>query len=314
MGGCQLQTRQVASTPPTPPRPRVAARAMAPGHGSIWPMPLSIALVPDVFISTDCEERLRRRLAEARAAGAELAVLPEIPLDPWSPATTTARDGDAEPPNGPRHRALASAAAEVGIGLIGGAIVRDPASGRRHNRALAFDRRGALVATYAKVHLPDEPGFHEPCHYEPGDTMAEPVHAFGLPVGIQICSDINRPAASHALAAGGAVAVLHPRATEAATYERWKLVLRSTAITTCTYVLSVNRPGPEQNVPIGGPSVAIDPNGDVLAETTDRIVVVAVEEQVLQEARRRYPGYLPTNASLYAEAWSRAAATSSGSR
>src|SRR5690606_27560850 len=107
-----------------------------------------------------------------------------------------------------------------------------------------FDAHGAPVGRYAKVHLPDEPGFHEPCHYEPGDAAAEPIDAFGMPVGVQICSDMNRPAAAHALAAAGAVAILHPRATEAATYERWKLVLRSTAITCCAYVLSVNRPGP----------------------------------------------------------------------
>jgi N-carbamoylputrescine amidase len=185
--------------------------------------------------------------------------------------------------------------------------VRDRETGRRLNTALVFDAHGALVARYAKVHLPDEPGFHEPCHYEPGDEPAVPIEAFGLPIGVQICSDMNRPAAAHALAAAGAVAILHPRATEAATYERWKLVLRSTAITACAYVVSVNRPGPERGVPIGGPSIAIDPNGEVMVETTDPVVVVTLEEAVLTEARRRYPGYLRTNAALYADAWARAA-------
>jgi predicted amidohydrolase len=71
-------------------------------------------------------------------------------------------------------------------------------------------------------------------------------------------------------------------------------------------VVSVNRPGPEQGVPIGGPSIAIDPNGEVLVETTEPVVVVRLEESVLAEARRRYPGYLRTNAALYAEAWARA--------
>lgn len=274
-------------------------------------MPLTIALISDVFFAVDHEERLRSRLSEAKDDGAELAVLPELPLNPWSPATTTPREDDAEPPSGPRHRVLAAAAAELGVGLLGGAILRDPATGRRHNTALAFDARGGLVASYAKVHLPDESGFHEPCHYEPGHVMAEPIHAFGLPVGVQLCSDINRPAASHALAAAGAVAILHPRATEASTYERWKLVLRSTAITCCAYVLSVNRPGPEQNVPLGGPSVAIDPSGEVLVETTDPVAVVRIDESVLVAARRGYPGYLATNASLYADAWSAVVGTRS---
>lgn len=273
-------------------------------------MPLSIGLISDVFFSPDADERLQRRLHEAKAKGADVALLPEIPLNPWSPATPTPRSDDEEEPGGKRAQLMATVAREVGIGLVGGAIVRDPGTGRRHNTALVFDDKGTLVATYAKVHLPDEPGFHEPCHYEPGREPAEPIGAFGLPIGIQICSYINRPAASHALAAAGAVAILHPRATEASTYERWKLVLCSTAITTCAYVLSVNRPGPEQDVALGGPSLAVDPNGEVLIETTDPVAVVTLDEQTLDGARRRYPGYLATNAPLYAAAWSRAAATS----
>lgn len=273
-------------------------------------MPLSIALITDVFFTPDAEARLRSRLLEAKRLGAGLAVLPEIPLNPWSPATPDPDDADAELPGGGRHRTAAAAAKEHGIGLVAGAIVRDPVTGRRHNTALAFDARGSLVGSYAKVHLPDEPGFHEPAHYEPGELPAVPIHAFGPPVGIQICSDINRPAAAHALAASGAVAILHPRATEHATYERWKLVLRSTAITTSTYVLSVNRPGPELGIPIGGPSLAIDPNGEVLVETTDPVAVVTIDEAVLTAARQGYPGYLRTIAALYARAWDAAGARS----
>jgi N-carbamoylputrescine amidase len=275
-------------------------------------MPLSVALISDVFFSDDGETRLRARLCEARTAGADLAVLPEIPLNRWSPATTEVREEDAEPPFGVRHRTMSAAAQEAAIGLVGGAIVRDPASGRRRNTALVFDARGALIASYAKVHLPDEPGFHEPCHYDPGGTVGEPIRAYGMPIAVQICSDMNRPAASHALAAMGAVALVHPRATESATYEKWKLVLRSTALTTCAYVLSVNRPRPEQGVPIGGPSLVVDPHGEVLVETTDTIAVATIDEGVLAAARKRYPGYLRTAGGLYAEAW--AAASNAGAR
>jgi predicted amidohydrolase len=277
-------------------------------------MPLTIALISDTFFSEDAGMRLRARLDEARAAGAELAVLPEIPLNPWSPATTVAREEDAEEPGGARHRMMSAAAREAGLGLVGGAIVRSPSTGLRHNTAVVFDARGEQVASYAKVHLPDEPGFHEPCHYEPGDRIGEPIRAFGLPIAVQICSDMNRPAASHALAAMGAVAIVHPRATESATYEKWKLVLRSTALTTCTYVLSVNRPGPEQGVPIGGPSLVVDPRGEVIVETTDPVAVATIDERVLAAARRGYPGYLWTPSRLYAEAWSAAAGSETVAR
>jgi predicted amidohydrolase len=268
-------------------------------------MRLTVALISDVFFDDAGGERLQSRLTRAKYGGAELALLPEIPLNPWSPATREARAEDAEPPGGPRHEILSNAARTVGIGVVGGAIVRDHDTGARRNTALVFDAAGALVATYAKVHLPDEEGFHEPCHYEPGGSMADVIRSFALPFGIQICSDMNRPEGSHLLGAMGAAAILNPRATQSATFERWKLIFRANAMTSCAYVLSVNRPGPEQGVSIGGPSIAVDPNGNVLLETTDPVAVVTVDENVIAAARKRYPGYLAVNAPLYASGWRR---------
>ncbi len=235
--------------------------------------------------------------------GADLALLPELPLHPWRPATKDAVDEDAEPMDGPRATAQANAAREAGIGLVGGIIHRDPDTGRRTSRVLVFDRSGALVTTYEKLHLPEEPGFWETSHYEPGTDAPARIDAFGLPVGVQICSDTNRPEGSHLLGAQGAQAILIPRATEEKTYQRWKIVFRANALTSCSYVLSVNRPDPEAGVLIGGPSIAVDPSGTVLVETTDQIAIVTLESSVVSAARAAYPGYLPIRARLYANAW-----------
>jgi predicted amidohydrolase len=102
-------------------------------------------------------------------------------------------------------------------------------------------------------------------------------------------------------------AMLNPRATEEQTYQRWKTVWRANAMTSCCYVLSVNRPHPEQGVLIGGPSVAIDPKGEVLVETTDTLAVVTVDAAAVASARAGYPGYLPVRARLYADAWAEVA-------
>jgi predicted amidohydrolase len=264
---------------------------------------LTVALVSDVFWQPDGIGRLRERLDEAARRGADLAVLPEIGLNPWSPATKEHRDDDAEPMGGPRMTSQAEAAAEAGIGLVGGIIHRDAATGRRTSRALVFDRAGTLVATYEKLHLPDEPGFWEPSHYEPGTDAPQRIDAFGLPVGVQLCSDNNRPEGTHLLAAQGAMAVVVPRASEQRTYQRWKVVFRANAITSACYVLSVNRPDPEGGVLLGGPSVAVDPSGEVILETTDTISLVTLDAEAVRRARVAYPGYLPVRASLYAEGW-----------
>ena len=263
---------------------------------------LTIALIGEVFFDADGEARLSARLAEAKSRGAELVLLPELALDSWVPATQEVRDADAEKPDGPRHRTLARAARSAGIGVVGGAIIRDPATGRRHNTALVFDASGDLVAAYRKVHLPEEDGFWETSHHVPGDRPPEVIRAFGMPVGVQICSDANRPEGSHLLGAMGAEAVLLPRATEAGSWERWKLVLRANAVTSTAYVLSVNRRDPIA-IPLGGPSIAIDPHGRVVAESLDPMVVVTLSRAVVEEARHVYPGYMPFRAGLYADVW-----------
>jgi predicted amidohydrolase len=264
---------------------------------------LTVALISEVFWEPDGIGRLGERLDEAVSRGADVAVLPELPLNPWRPSTKDARDEDAEPMDGQRTRAQAEAAAAAGIGLVGGIIHRDGATGRRTSRALVFDRSGLLVSTYEKLHLPEEPGFWETSHYEPGTQAPQRIDAFGVPVGIQLCSDINRPEGSHLLGAQGAMAVLAPRASEERTYPRWKVVFRANALTSCSYVLSVNRPNPEDGVLIGGPSIAVDPAGQVLVETTDAIALVTLDADVVRRARIAYPGYLPVRARLYAEAW-----------
>jgi predicted amidohydrolase len=241
----------------------------------------------------------------ARARGAELVVLPELPLHPWSPASAQPRAEDAEPPSGPRHRALAAAAREVGVAVLGGAIVEE--DGVRRNRALLFGRDGSLLAAYDKNHLPNEEGFWEAAHYQPGDAPPKPAWVDGFAIGVQLCSDLNRPELGHALAAAGALAIVGPRATEAATWPRWRLVLQATAMTACAYVLSVTRPRPEHGVPLGGPSFVAAPDGTVLLETNDSLALVTLERSAVHAARRGYPGYLTVRPELYARAWEQTA-------
>ncbi len=264
---------------------------------------LRVALVTDVFHDDPEGDRLRKRLRAAREQGATLVVLPELPLNAWCPATKMPRDEDAEDPDGPRQRLLARAASEVGVGVLGGAIVRDPASGRRHNTALLYDGTGACLERYRKVHLPEEEGYWETSHYEAGDAPPRVVRAFGVGLRIQVCSDVNRPTGFQLLAAAGAGLVCAPRATPPETYDRWLLVLRANAVMSCVFVVSANRPGPEAGTSIGGPSVAIGPDGSILAETTEPVFVVGLDLAKLGAALADYPGYLARFPRLYAHAW-----------
>ncbi len=269
------------------------------------PKNLTVALIADVFPSRDDEQRMLARLCEAKKRGAELAVLPELPLNDWVPLGRTPSDAHAEPPGGPRQSAMALAARATGLAVLGGAIVRDPKTDRRHNTAVLFDSAGEELSRYRKIHLPDEEGYWEAHHYEPGKRLAPPVEVGGFGVGVQVCSDANRPQAGHALAAMGADVLLLPRATPAETYPRWRLVLRANAVTGSVYVVSVNRPGARSGGVIGGPSMVAGPTGEVLLETADPVAAVTLEGSVLAHARTDYPGYLDVRPEVYERAWRR---------
>ncbi len=264
---------------------------------------LTVALITDVFPHRDEEERLLAHLREAKARGARLAVLPELPLNHWAPLSKAPADADAEPPYGPRESAMAVAARATGMAVLGGAIVRDQANDRRHNTAVLFGADGEELLRYRKIHLPDEEGYWEAHHYEAGGELQAPVDVGGFGIGVQVCSDANRPQGCNALAAMGAEVILLPRATPAETYARWQLVLRANAVTSCAYVVSVNRPGTRSQGVIGGPSMVAGPAGDVLLETRDPVATITLEKSVLGRARKEYPGYLDVCADVYERAW-----------
>jgi N-carbamoylputrescine amidase len=271
-------------------------------------MTAKIALVTEVFTGERAAEHLGSHLDTARRQGAALVLLPELPFDAWMAATRKPNDDHAEPPGGWRQQLLADAARAAGVAVLGTVIERDPGSGRRHNTSLLVSADGSLLATYRKAHLPWEEGYWEAAHYDPGDEPPEVVEAGGLRIGVQICSDANRPQGSNLLGASGAELIAVPRATPIDTYARWRLVLRANAVTSTAWVASINRPRPEAGVPMGGPSLVVAPDGTVVLETNEPVATVDIDREAVRRARQDYPGYLPQRCDLYADGWSRAAA------
>ena len=263
---------------------------------------LTVALVRDLFPVPSRAESLTQCLVEARRQGAELAVLPELPYNIWSPATPNARADDAEGSRGWRISMQHQAARTAKIAVLGG-VIRRLKDGTRLNLAVMSDAGGNLAASYAKVHLPAEPGFHECDHYAAGNALPLVNEVAGARVGVQICSDAFRPSGSQILAAQGVQVILAPRATSATSYERWRLIYRAMALSCAAWVVSVGRPGPENGVPIGGPALVVDPDGEVTVETEDRFTVTAIDLAAAERAFDGYPGYLAIPAEAYASFW-----------
>ena len=260
---------------------------------------MKIALVSSVFPEGSSE--LRERLHSVKSNGADLALLPECPAQTWVAATSNASSQDAEPAGGPRESRQAAAARAAEIALLGGSI-EQTVDGGRLNTAVFWDDHGREQLRYSKMHIPDEPGFREAAHYDPSTNAVQCVEYHGWRIGVQICSDNQRPTGCQMLAAQGCDLILNPRATERTFLETWITIWRANAITTGCWVASVNRPEPEGGVSLGGPSVIIDPFGEVqLFE--DPLVVVTLDQSKVLEAKQAYPGYLAIPSATYAKLW-----------
>src|SRR5689334_356583 len=88
-----------------------------------------------------------RLVGEAAAKGAKLVVLPELFLGPYfcqRPDDRVAFDL-AEPVPGPTTEALARAAAENRVVLVGGSVFERAADGRFFNTAPVLDEKGTLL-------------------------------------------------------------------------------------------------------------------------------------------------------------------------
>lgn len=260
---------------------------------------LKIALISEVFST---EEALVSCLLETHKQGADLAVLPELPLNEWSPATRQARAEDAESPGGWRETVQRNAARRVGIAVLGG-VIRVMHDGHRINLAVLIDAHGDIAGTSEKHVLPDEEGFRECDHYEPADNPPRIIECMGTKIGVQICSDANRPTAAQLLAAQGVQVILAPRATSPSSWNRWRLAYRAMALTASAWVVSVGRPRSEFGVEMGGPSLVVDPMGEVVLETMERISTVEIDRHAVTDARQSYPGYLAWPAKAYVTGW-----------
>jgi predicted amidohydrolase len=260
---------------------------------------LTVALISEIFSS---ERELVACLERAHDQGAALAILPELPFNLWSPATKAASAEDAEEPGGWRENMQRAAAKKAGIAVLGG-VIRKASNGRRTNLALLSDAHGRITGSSEKHVLPDEEGFWECDHYQPSVDPPRMIEFEGIKLGIQLCSDVNRPTAGQLLAAQGVQVILAPRATGPASWKRWRLAYQAMALTCSAWVVSVGRPRPEFGVDIGGPSLVVDPMGEVVLETTDRIAVTALDLRAVEDARRSYPGYLAWAAKMYAAGW-----------
>jgi len=254
------------------------------------PTNITIALV-QMRCTASKDENVAKALArigEAAAAGANVVCLPELFAGLYPCQSEDHRQFDqAEPIPGPTSEALAKAAGEHGVVIVGSLFERR-APGLYHNTAVLLDADGSTAGIYRKMHIPDDPLYYEKFYFTPGDQGFLSFPTRHGCMGACVCWDQWFPEAARLTALAGAQVIFYPTAIGwlpdekeeygAAQHSAWETMMRSHAIANGLFVAAVNRTGIEGQLEFWGASFVADPNGNVLARAAhDREETLLVE-------------------------------------
>ncbi|HYD47532.1 MAG TPA: nitrilase-related carbon-nitrogen hydrolase, partial [Terriglobales bacterium] len=175
---------------------------------------LSVGLV-QMSCSADVDANLRKALdgiAEAAGRGAGIVCLQELFRSLYfCQAEDASRFDLAEPIPGPTSEALAGAARQHGVAVVG-SLFEKRAAGLYHNTAVIFERDGSTRGRYRKMHIPDDPLYYEKYYFTPGDLGFRSFDAADARVGALVCWDQWFPEAARLTAMSGAQVLFYPTA------------------------------------------------------------------------------------------------------
>src|SRR5688572_18031562 len=206
-------------------------------------------------------DRIVGRIAEAREAGADLVVFPELAVTGYPPEDLLLRPAFV--------RAAARATGEVaeaaaGITVLVGAPLAE--SGRLYNACFAC-AHGEISAVYRKRLLPNYGVFDEERYFEPGTEVAL-LESGDATIGLTVCEDLWQPGPPAVeSAAAGADLLVNLSASPfhvGKDAEREAMFAERTRVNRCALVFC-NAVGGQDELVFDGNSFVLNAQGEVIA-------------------------------------------------
>jgi len=212
----------------------------------------------------------------------------------------------AEEVPGRSTTALGELAHELGIVIIA-SLFEKRRAGVYHNTAAIIDGDGKFLGKYRKMHIPDDPLYHEKFYFTPGDLGFQAWETAHGKIGVCVCWDQWYPEAARLTALRGAEIIFYPTAIGwhpaekeefgVAQHSAWETIQRSHAIANGCYVAAANRVGHEKpaggdGIEFWGQSFICAPSGEIMAKgSVDReeIVFADVDWQNVDRHRTHWP-------------------------
>jgi len=252
---------------------------------------------------------IRTQLQAAAAQGVQLVLLQELHNSHYFCQSEDSGNFDlAEPIPGPGSDELGRLAKELQLVIVASLFERR-AAGLYHNTAVVLDSDGTLAGRYRKMHIPDDPGYHEKFYFTPGDLGFQPVQTRLGKLGVLVCWDQWFPEAARLMALAGAELLLYPTAIgwdpadnaaeQARQLDAWQTVQRAHAISNGLPLLVCNRTGFEADssgqtagINFWGHSFVAGPQGEILAaagQAQAELLVAHIDRNRSEAVRRSWP-------------------------
>jgi NAD+ synthase (glutamine-hydrolysing) len=234
--------------------------------------------------------RIVERLGEARDAGADLVLFPELAVTGYPPEDLLLRPGFL--------RAAAETLDEIAAETRGiTALVGTPHLDRDLFNACAVCSDGAVKAIYRKQFLPNYGVFDEDRYFQPGRELVL-IRCGETLVGPTVCEDIwqpGPPATDLALAGAHVVANISASPFHLGKGTEREEMLATRARDNSCWIAFVNAVGAQDELIFDGHSLVLDQDGRVVARAPafeEALVVVDVDATTaigrrLRDARRR---------------------------
>ncbi len=254
-------------------------------------------------------EHIAGRIASAAEAGAQLVLLQELHNSLYFCVQERMEHFDlAETIPGPSTERFSQLARQYGLVIVS-SLFEKRAAGLYHNTSVVFDSDGGIAGKYRKMHIPDDPGYHEKFYFTPGDLGFEPIATSLGKLGVLICWDQWYPEAARLMALKGADLLLYPTAIgwdprdsddeQQRQLDAWINIQRSHAIANNLHVISCNRIGYEEDPSqqtsgsrFWGHSFICGPQGEMIAQCGDRedtVLIAEIDLDKTENTRRIWP-------------------------
>ena len=239
------------------------------------------------------EGEWQRLIDHVKTNGTDLVLLPEMPFSPWF-GISASFDQVVWRSAVDAHERWLERLEELFPAIVLGSRPVDR-NGIRLNEGFRWDREAGYTKVHDKYYLPDEPGFWEASWYSRGDGGFDPVLCASAKIGFAICTELWSFDQAARYGVTGVHIIATPRATPQSSLERWVVAGRAAAITSGTFSLSSNHVSTDKDpVHLGGQGWVIDPEGEVLAQTSpgEPFVTVELDLSLAEKAKKTYPRYV----------------------